>query len=180
VVFIFVGLHSTFTSKYILKILGSDAKVTVQLSEDMKEVLRSNICYFATSSKDGKPNVVPVGLVEPLSDSEVLVIDVRFNKTRKNLEDNSEVAIAVTDMKRHQAYQIKGTSKIITTGQLFDKILLLVEERGEKRKSIMKKRLEEIQDPELKMSYQKRMERHYRLKPKAVIQIMINEIYSTI
>jgi len=56
----------------------------------------------------------------------------------------------------------------------------LVEERGEKRKNMMEKRLEEIQDPELKMSYQKRMERHHRLKPKAVIQIMINEIYSTI
>lgn len=75
--------------------------MTVQLSEDMKEVLRSNICYFATSSKDGKPNVVPVGLVEPLSDSEVLVMDVRFNKTRKNLEEIPEVAIAVADIKRH-------------------------------------------------------------------------------
>jgi predicted pyridoxine 5'-phosphate oxidase superfamily flavin-nucleotide-binding protein len=153
--------------------------MTVQLTEDMKEVLRSNICYFATCSKDGKPNVVPIGLVESLSDSEVLVIDVRFDKTRKNLEENPEVAIAVTDIKRHQAYQIKGNAKVITSGLLFENALKIAEEKSEKRKNMMKKRFEEIQDPELKRLYKKRMEKHQDLKPKAAVRIKINEIYST-
>lgn len=151
----------------------------VQMTEDIKEILRTNISYFATSSRNNKPNVVPVGLVEPISDSEVLVVDVRFNKTRKNLEENPEVALAVTDMKRLQAYQLKGQAKIITSGELFDKAVQLVEEKSSKRREVMKKRFEEIQDPELKEKYRQRMEKHQRLKPKAAVLIHITEIYPT-
>ena len=57
-----------------------------QMTNDMKEILKTNISYFATVSKDNKPNVIPIGLVEPISDFEVLIVDVLFNKTRKNLE----------------------------------------------------------------------------------------------
>jgi len=39
-----------------------------RLDESMKTVLRNNICYLATSSRDGVPNVIPVGLVEALDD----------------------------------------------------------------------------------------------------------------
>ncbi|RLI78887.1 hypothetical protein DRP05_05825 [Archaeoglobales archaeon] len=53
------------------------------IDAEMKEVLSRNICYFATSTKDGKPNVIPVGLVEPIDDSRILLVDVKMNKTRK-------------------------------------------------------------------------------------------------
>ncbi len=133
------------------------------LDEKMKEVLRRNICYFATSTKNGKPNVVPVGLAEPIDDSRILLIDVRMNKTRKNLEENNMVALAVTDVERLGAYQFKGRAEVVTAGELFEKAAKLAEERMEIRRDRLKERLE------------KTMER--KMIPKAAIVIEVEEIY---
>ena len=53
-----------------------------QMTNGIKEILKTNISYFSTASRDSKPNVVPVGLVEPISDSEVLIVDVLPSITR--------------------------------------------------------------------------------------------------
>lgn len=146
-----------------------------KMTQDIKEVLENNIVYFATASQENKPNVVPVGLVEPISDSQVLLVDVRFNKTRKNLEENPQVALAVTDVPRLQAYQLKGQAKVITEGEWFDRAFELMQKKGERRENA----LEGIKDPKLKDRIQHLMEMHHKLKPKAVVLIEIEEIYST-
>ena len=151
----------------------------MELTAEVKEVLRNNICYFATASEDSKPNVVPVGLVEPVSDSEVLLVDVLFDKTRKNLQQNPQVALAVTDVNRLQAYQLKGKAEIITSGELFDKALEVMQEKSAKRNEIMRERLEKTQQPELKKKYEQMTEKYKRLKPKAAVVITIIEIYPT-
>ena len=112
------------------------------LDEEMKEVLRRNICYFATSTKDGKPNVIPVGLVEPIDDSRILLVDVKMNKTRRNLEENNAVALAVTDFEKLKAYQFKGKAKVVTEGELFEKAKQILERRMEIRKERLRKRIE--------------------------------------
>lgn len=150
-----------------------------KITQGMKEILRSNINYFATASRDNKPNVVPVGLVEPISDSEVMIVDVLFKKTRKNLQENPRVALAVTDVDRLQAYQFKGKAKIMASGQMFDKAFQIMKEKGERRNKRMEKRFKNIQDPELRKRYQQMMEKHKKLKPKAVVLVKVDEIYST-
>lgn len=150
-----------------------------QMTNDMKEILKTNISYFATVSKDNKPNVVPVGLVEPIGDFEVLIVDVLFNKTRKNLEKNIQVALAVTDVNKLQAYQLKGKAEIIASGQLFDKAFQIMKEKHTRRNKMMEERFKEVQDLELKKKYQRMIEMHKRLKPKAVVLVKIEEIYPT-
>jgi len=59
-----------------------------ELDEEFTGVLRTTIGYFATAFSNAKPNVVPVGLLEPIGDDEVLVIDILFKKTMGNLEEN--------------------------------------------------------------------------------------------
>jgi len=151
----------------------------MELTAVIKGVLRSNICYFATASEDGRPNVVPIGLVEPISDSEVLLVDVLFDKTRKNLEQNPQVALAVTDMNKLQAYQLKGKAQIITSGELFDKALLIFREKSVKRNEKMAQRLEQTEDLQLKARCQQMIASYKELKPKAAIVITISEIYPT-
>ena len=151
----------------------------MELTAAIKQVLRDNICYFATTSENNKPNVVPVGLVEPVNDSEVLLVDVLFNKTRKNLQENPQVAPAVTDMNRLQAYQLKGRAQIITSGELFDKALLVFQEKSARRNEKMTERLEKTKDPQLKSRCQKMIARHKELTPKAAVVITISEVYPT-
>jgi len=151
----------------------------MELTAEIKEVLRDNICYFATASEDNKPNVVPVGLVEPISDSEVLLVDVLFNKTRKNLQENPQIALAVTDMNRLQAYQLKGKAQIITCGELFDKALAVMQEKSARRNEKMAQRLEKTEDPQLRARCQQMIAKYGELKPKAAIVITISEVYPT-
>ena len=47
----------------------------MKMSEEIKQMLDENIVYLATATKEGKPNVVPIGLVQAISDEEVLIVD---------------------------------------------------------------------------------------------------------
>ena len=149
----------------------------MKLTQNMKDALKGNICYFATSSKDGKPNVVPMGLVEPIGDSQLMIVDVRMNKTRKNLAENEQVALAFTNSGRLQAYQFKGKAKVITSGELFDNAVQITKEKVHRRRHRLQHRLEETSDPEIRKKIEAMMDRDR--VPKATILIDIEEIYPT-
>lgn len=150
-----------------------------KVSSELQEVIKNNISYLATSSKDGRPNVVQVGLVWPIGESELLLVDIWFKRTRRNLEENSSVALAVMDMARIKAYQLKGRGEIITEGEMFDKAFEIMEKKAEIRKAILEGLA--AQRPELKERIELVGDIHGRIKkPKAVVLMRVEEIYSTI
>ncbi|MEN3036538.1 MAG: pyridoxamine 5'-phosphate oxidase family protein [Candidatus Methanosuratincola petrocarbonis] len=148
----------------------------MKLSEEIKQMLDENIVYLATSTRDGKPNVVPIGSAYAISDNEILIHDMMFKKTRENLEANPQVAISFTDMKRWESYQLKGKAKIYTEGEMFEKVLEIMKIKSERQKA----HLEMISDPKTKEKLQRMMELHRKLKPKAAVLITVEEIYSNI
>jgi len=148
----------------------------LRMSAELMEILDENIVYLATSTTEGKPNVVPIGLAHATNDEELLIVDVLFNKTRKNLEENPEVAISFTDMKRLQSYQLKGRAEIFKSGEIYEKTLDIMKEKAERQRES----LEEITDPEVSKRARKISEMHKRLKPKAAVLIKVEEIYSHI
>jgi len=150
-----------------------------KLDREMRDVLGSNIGYLATSLPDGRPNVVPVGLTEPVSDSEILLVDVLFQKTRRNLEENPHVALAVTDFARMRGYQFKGTAKIETSGDFFERAAQLARTSGERRNAMMEKRIDQTEDAEMKERIRRSIEKHKQLRPKAAVIVTVDEIHST-
>ncbi len=149
----------------------------MKITEEVKEVINNNIVHLATSSKDGKPNVVPVGLCRAISDHELLIVDVHFKKTRKNLEENPQVAIAVEALEELRAYQLKGEAKIFSQGEVYEKALEIMKEQDkvrEKRISVWREKR-----PEMAERFEKLVERHHKLRPKAVVLVDVEEIYST-
>jgi len=148
----------------------------LRMSKEIKQMLDENIVYLATSTTEGKPNVVPIGLVHAISDEELLIVDVLFNKTRKNLEGNPEVAISFTDMKRLESYQLKGKAEIFKSGEIHEKAFDIMKEKEERRKESLGK----VENPEISERARKISEMHKRLKPRAAVLIKIEEIYSHI
>jgi predicted pyridoxine 5'-phosphate oxidase superfamily flavin-nucleotide-binding protein len=148
-----------------------------RLDDFMKLALRTNICYLATCSKDGIPNVVPVGLVEVLDDSTIAIVDVLMNKTRKNLAENDNVALAVTDVNRLVGYQFKGKAYAVSEGEIMEWAKEFVKRKQEKRRELLANRLKTETNPELISKIKKLMEVEY--KPKAVVLIKVNEVYRT-
>lgn len=146
----------------------------MKMNKEIKQMLDENIVYLATASKEGKPNVVPIGLVHAISDNEVLIGDVWFKKTRKNLEENAQVAISFTDVKRWEFYQLKGKAKIYKTGEIYEKIFDIMKKKAEKREESVEK----IDNPEIIERAKKIREMLKNPNPKAAVVITIEELYS--
>ena len=149
----------------------------MKMSNEMKEVINNNIVHLATSSRDGKPNVVPVGLCRTISDHELLIVDVFFKKTRKNMEENPRVAIDVEALEELKAYQLKGKAKIFAQGDFYDKAVEIMGEQNEVRE----KRISVLREkrPEMAERFEKLVASHHKLRPKAVVLVDVEEIYST-
>jgi len=149
----------------------------MKMSNEMKEVINNNIVHLATSSRDGKPNVVPVGLCRAISNHELLIVDVYFKKTRKNLKENSEVAIAVEALEELRAYQLKGEATIFSQGEFYERAMEIMKEQDtvrEQKISVWREKR-----PDLAERFEKLAERHHKLRPKAVVVVEVKEIYST-
>jgi len=130
----------------------------MEMSMEMQDMINENLVHLATTSLDGIPNVVPVGGIRAISESELLIVDVLFDKTKKNLLENPEVAIAVEVLGKGvpRGYQLKGRATIHTSGELFEEAEKMVEE--------MRKRRQGHTDP----------------KVKSAVLVDVEEIYSTV
>ncbi|HMK47371.1 MAG TPA: pyridoxamine 5'-phosphate oxidase family protein [Methanocella sp.] len=90
----------------------------VKLTDQIKESLAgTKTAFFATVSKDGMPNVVPIGAFKLLDDETLLISDQFFNKTAHNLKENSRVAISYWGEKG--GFQIKGMATVHTGDDVF-------------------------------------------------------------
>ncbi|OPY25942.1 MAG: Pyridoxamine 5'-phosphate oxidase [Methanocella sp. PtaU1.Bin125] len=91
----------------------------VKLTQEIKDTITMGTVYFfATSSKGGAPNVVPIKALKVMDDETILVSDQYFGKTLKNLEENPKVAIAYWTDKG--GYQIKGTAALHRGDKVFE------------------------------------------------------------
>jgi predicted pyridoxine 5'-phosphate oxidase superfamily flavin-nucleotide-binding protein len=92
----------------------------VTLTEEMKESLAgTKTAFFATSSKNSIPNVVPIGAFRVLDDGTLLISDQFFNKTLQNMVENPKAALSWWGEKG--GYQIKGSVTIHTNDEVFKK-----------------------------------------------------------
>lgn len=130
----------------------------MKMSKEIEDMINENVVHLATTSNDGVPNVVPVGGIRAMSESELLIVDVLFDKTKKNLLENPHVAIAVEVLGKGEprGYQLKGQATIHTSGELFEEVEKIVDEM------------------------QKRHSGHPGLKVKSAVHVDVEEIYSTV
>jgi predicted pyridoxine 5'-phosphate oxidase superfamily flavin-nucleotide-binding protein len=91
----------------------------VKLTQQIKDTIAMGTVYFfATCSKAGIPNAVPIKALKLLDDETILVSDQYFGKTLKNLEENPHVAISYWGDKG--GYQIKGTATLHRGDKVFE------------------------------------------------------------
>ncbi len=103
------------------------------LTPEMLECMKSvHIFSLATASKDGVPNVVPVGMLFPGEDGNIWIIDNFFGKTLKNLEENPVASFYLwsPDYKAG-CWQVKGKVKIEGSGADYEKAVAIAHSRME-------------------------------------------------
>jgi predicted pyridoxine 5'-phosphate oxidase superfamily flavin-nucleotide-binding protein len=106
----------------------------VKLNDEMKaEFAKMKIFPFATASKDGVPNVIPIGMCYLQEDAETLwIVDNFFLKTMENLRENPRGAIYVWGPEISGCYQIKGNIKIIDRGEEYDEMRKIVKAKSDR------------------------------------------------
>lgn len=97
------------------------------LTEAVKKVLAENMQDLATCS-DNQPNVVPVAFKDVTADGKLVIGDVFLETTLKNLQTNGgKISISVYNATSLEGYQIKGTAKYVTSGELVETFKKAVE-----------------------------------------------------
>ena len=92
------------------------------MTEEMMDAIEKDLVFLATASSEGIPNVVPIGFARPIDNGSILIADNYMNKTRKNIEENPNVAIVTKDAQKNP-YRFKGTAEIFDSGKIFDEVV---------------------------------------------------------
>jgi len=92
------------------------------MTDEMMDAIEKDLVFLATASGEGIPNVVPIGFARPIDNESILIADNYMKKTRKNIEENPNVAIVTKDAQKNP-YQIKGTAKIFKSGKIFEEVV---------------------------------------------------------
>lgn len=105
----------------------------VEMSKEMMDLINSvPCCYLATASKDGVPNVVPVGSTAAVSPDTIVVAGVFLGKTLENLKENPKAAVVVNSAAPPKAeisieklaqitgWQMKGSVALLTSGDMHE------------------------------------------------------------
>jgi predicted pyridoxine 5'-phosphate oxidase superfamily flavin-nucleotide-binding protein len=95
----------------------------VVLTEEIKSALRTvKVFPVATASKDGVPNVVPIGFLELVDDETVWISDNFMKKTLDNVLENPKVSFYVWGPETKGCFQVKGSVEVKTSGPEFEKM----------------------------------------------------------
>ena len=93
-------------------------KSMTALTEEMKAAFATIKAFpVATASKDGWPNVVPIGFVELVDDETIWIADNFMKKTLANVQENPKVSIYVWGPETKGCFQIKGDVELKTRGR---------------------------------------------------------------
>ncbi len=120
--------------------------MAIMTQEMLDEMKATGTISFATASKDGTPNVVPVGMLFMGEDGNVWLVDNFLNKTLANLKENPKAAFYIFSKDFPESYQIKGTVTIENSGEDYEKAVAFAHSRKETlpAKNLIKMKVEDI------------------------------------
>jgi predicted pyridoxine 5'-phosphate oxidase superfamily flavin-nucleotide-binding protein len=93
----------------------------MRLTDEMKEMVeRLRLCYVATVTPDGKPNLSPKGSLKVWDDETVVFADIASPGTMRNLRSNPFIEINLVDPFLRRGFRFKGRAEICESGPEFD------------------------------------------------------------
>jgi len=118
-----------------------------KLTPEIKEVMAEQKLYaLATASKDGNPNVVPIGMLFAKDDSTIWIVDNFLNKTLANVKENPVASFYVWAPGCKESYQIKGSVTVENSGKDYEEAKAFAHSKKETlpAKNLLKFKIKEI------------------------------------
>ncbi len=98
-----------------------------KLTDGMKELIKGQSAWVATSGSDGKASLAIKGSAKVVDDEHIAFFELMGNRTWANIQKHPWVAIAVSDVKTFKGYRFEGKAEIITSGSLYEEAVKLAE-----------------------------------------------------
>lgn len=99
------------------------------IDEKSKKIIEGNPVALATIDENNHPNVIAVAYVKIVGNNEIIITDNYMTKTKENIQQNPNICLAVWN-KDWDGYKIIGTAEYLTSGEWFDFIKSLPENKG--------------------------------------------------
>ena len=93
------------------------AKITDEMARMIAEL---RLCYVATVTPDGRPNLSPKGSLRVIDGDHLAFADIMSPQTMRNLKANPYVEINIVHPFLRRGYRFKGRCDIVTEGETFD------------------------------------------------------------
>lgn len=119
----------------------------VRFDDCMKsEFEKIKIIQLATASKDGIPNVVPIGAAFLMDDRTLWVVDNYMKKTLTNLKENPIASFVIWNPDGQMSYQVKCDATLEDSGPDYEKAKMMMDQKkkGLPSKTLIKLRFKEI------------------------------------
>ncbi len=117
------------------------------MSKEVQDAMeKQKIFPFATASKDGVPNVVPIGFLMEGRDGNIWVIDNYMEKTLKNVRENPKASFYIWEPGFTESYQVKCSVKVEDSGKDYEFAVDLAHKKKETypAKTLFKLTVDEI------------------------------------
>ncbi|MCB0658362.1 MAG: pyridoxamine 5'-phosphate oxidase family protein [Saprospiraceae bacterium] len=86
----------------------------MRLTSDVKKYLdRSVLCWLATISPDGSPNVSPKEIFVYDEDDRILIAQIASPQTERNIRINARVCLSFIDILVQKGFQVHGDATIL-------------------------------------------------------------------
>jgi len=87
----------------------------MKITEAVKASIdKSVLCWLATSSLDGFPNVSPKELFTNFGEEKLIIAHIASPQTIKNIKQNPNVCVSFIDIFVQKGFQLKGKARILT------------------------------------------------------------------
>jgi uncharacterized protein len=91
------------------------------ITEEMaRMVTELRLCYVATVTPDGKPNLSPKGSLCVIDGDHLAFADIMSPGTMRNLRSNPFIEVNMVHPFLRRGYRFKGRCEIFTEGETFD------------------------------------------------------------
>ena len=90
------------------------------LTQDMKEMIANQQCFYATVSRDCMPNNAPKRSTRVLNDETLVFSEGTGGTTYRNILDGSKVAVAVVNRETLDGYRFLGNPEVFTEGEIYE------------------------------------------------------------
>jgi uncharacterized protein len=87
------------------------------ITDEIARVARKSVlCWLATASADGRPNVSPKEVFAPFDREHLVIANIASPSSVRNIAANAQVCVSFIDVFVQKGFKLSGTARNITRG----------------------------------------------------------------